>query len=103
MCKYRVKQDLLNSSKVRVSINKNLVTKFVTVKVPQNLNLMQSLSAQWNQQLIRYVFSRVIECLEQNIRKQIDCKRPSNTKQMNRLQNIRIEIWKYKAVRKCKT
>ena len=46
MCKYRVKQDLLNSSKVRVSINKNLVTKSVTVKVPQNLNLMQSLSAQ---------------------------------------------------------
>ena len=33
----------------------------------------------------------------------IDCKRPSNTKQMNRLQNIRIEIWKYKAVRKYKT
>ena len=47
MCKYRVKQDLiLNSSKVRVSINKNLVTKFVTVKVSQNLNLMQSLSTQ---------------------------------------------------------
>ena len=42
--------------------------------------------------------SKVIECLEQNIRKQIDCKRPSNTKQMNRLQNIRIEMWKYKAV-----
>ena len=104
MCKYRVKQDLiLNSSKVRVSINKNLVTKFVTVKVSQNLNLMQSLSTQWNQQLIRYVFSKVIECLEQNIRKQIDCKKPSNTKQMNRLQNIRIEIWKYKAVRKYKT
>ena len=47
--------------------------------------------------------SKVIECLEQNIRKQIDCKRPSKTKQMNRLQNIRIEIWKYKAVRKYKT
>ena len=47
--------------------------------------------------------SKAIECLEQNIRKQIDCKRPSNTKQMNRLQNIRIEIWNYKAVRKCKT
>ena len=47
--------------------------------------------------------SKVIECLEQNIRNQIDCKRPSNTKQMNRLQNIRIEIWKYKAVKKYKT
>ena len=42
-------------------------------------------------------FSKVIECLEQNIRKQIDCKRPLNTKQMNRVRNIRIEIWKYKA------
>ena len=60
------------------------------------------MSAQWNRQLSRYV-SKVIECLEQNIQKQIDCKRPSNTKQMNRLQNIRIEIWKYKAVRKYKT
>ena len=47
--------------------------------------------------------SKVIECLEQNIRKQIDWKRPSNTKQMNRLQNVRIEIWKYKAVREYKT
>ena len=103
MCKYRVRQDLLNSSKVSVSMNKILVTQFVTVKVSHNLNLMQSLSTQWNQQLIRYVFSKVIECLEQNIRKQTDCKRPSNTKWMNRLQNIRIEIWKCKAVRKYKT
>ena len=47
--------------------------------------------------------SKVIECLEQNIRKQIDCEGPSNIKQMNRLQNIRIETWKYKAVRKYKT
>ena len=60
------------------------------------------MSTQWNRQLNKYL-SKVIECLEQNIWKQIDCKRPSNTKQMNRLQNIRIEIWKYKAVRKCKT
>ena len=55
------------------------------------------MSTQWNRQLNRYV-SKVMECLEQNIRKQIDCKRPSNIKQMNRLQNIQIEIWKYKAV-----
>ena len=32
------------------------------------------MSAQWNQRLSRHVFSKVIECLEQNIRKQIDCK-----------------------------
>ena len=98
MCKYRVKQDLLNNSKVSVSINKILVTKFVTVKVSQNLNLMQSLSTRWNQQLIRYVFSRVIECLEQNIPKQIDNKRPSNTRQMKWVQNLQIEVRKYKAM-----
>ena len=83
MCNYRVKQDLIVLKLDSVSINKILVTKFVTVKVSQNLNLMQSLSTQWNQQLIRYVFSRVMECLEQNIRKKIDCKRPSNTREMN--------------------
>ena len=48
------------------------------------------------------MFSKAIECLEQNIRKQIGCKRPSNTKQMSRVQNIPSEIWKYKAVRKYK-
>ena len=60
------------------------------------------MSTQWNQQLSRYE-SKVIKSLEQNILKQIDCKRPSNTKQMNRLQNIQIEIWKHKAARKYKT
>ena len=60
---------------------------------------MQSLSTQWNQQLIRYVFSKVIKCLEQNIRKEIDCKRPSNAKQMNWVQNIQIKMRKYKAVK----
>ena len=60
------------------------------------------MSTQRNRQVNSYV-SKVIECLEQNIRKQIDCKRPSSTKQMNRLHNIRTEIWKYKAVRKYKT
>ena len=29
---------------------------------------------------VRYVFSKLIECLEQNIRKQIDCKRASSKK-----------------------
>ena len=54
------------------------------------------MSTQGNQRLSRYVSSNVIECLEQNIQKQIDCKRPSSTKQMNRVQNIRIEICKQK-------
>ena len=42
------------------------------------------------QQLNRYVFSKVIECLEQNIQKKIDSKRLSNTKKMKRVQNTRI-------------
>ena len=45
------------------------------------------------------MFSKVIECLEQNIRKQIDRKRPSNTKQINRARDIQIEIWKCKAAK----
>ena len=97
MCKYRVKQHLIVLKLDSVSIDKIIVTKFVTMKVSQNLNLMQRLSTQWNQQL-RYVFSKVIKCLEQNIRRQIDCKRPSNTKQMSWEQNIQIEMRKYKAV-----
>ena len=42
------------------------------------------------------MFSNVIECLEQNIRKQIDWKRPLSTKQMNREHvEIQIEELKY--------
>ena len=40
---------------------------------------------QWDQQLSRYVFSELIECLVQHILEQIDCKRPTSTKQMNRV------------------
>ena len=43
--------------------------------------------------------SKVIECLEQNIWKQTDWKRPSNTKQMNWVQSIQMEMRKYKAVK----
>ena len=60
----------------------------VTVRVSQNLNFIKNMSTQLNQQLSRYVFSKVMEYLEQNVRKQIDYKRPTNTKQMNRVQNI---------------
>ena len=69
--------------------------KFIIVKVSQNLNLMLNMSAKWNQQLIRYVSAKVMECLEQNIRKQINCKRLLSTKQINRVHNIGIEICKY--------
>ena len=46
MRKYRVKQDLIVLKLDSVSIKKILVTKFVTVKVSQNLNLTQSLTTQ---------------------------------------------------------
>ena len=49
---------------------------------------MQNMSTQWNEQLSRYIFSKVIEFLEQNVQKQIDYKKPSNTKQMNREHKI---------------
>ena len=77
------------------------MAKFVTVKVSENLNLIQSMSTQRNQQLGWFVFSKVIECLEQSIRKQIDCKRINIEYQiqMNWVQNIRTEMRKYKAVK----
>ena len=71
MCRYRINQYLIILKLDSVSINKSLA-EFVTVKVSQDLKLMQNMSTQWNQQLSRYV-SKVIECLEQNIWRQIDC------------------------------
>ena len=44
MCNNRVKQHLILLHLGSVSINKSLVTKFTTVIVSWNLNLMQSLS-----------------------------------------------------------
>ena len=46
----------------------------------------------------RYISSKVIEYLKQNFRKQIDYKKPANTKHMNRVQSIRIKVWKSTAV-----
>ena len=57
---------------------------------------MQNMSTQWNLQHSRYLFSKVIDNLEQNIRKHISCERPSTAKQMNRVQNICVEICKQK-------
>ena len=50
------------------------------------------MSTQSNRQFIRYVFSKVIKSFERNIRKQIDCKIPSTTKQIEKVQNIRNAI-----------
>ena len=57
-----------------------IFSQTIFLQLLQNLNLMQSMSTHLDS---RYEFSKVIECLEQKIRKQIDCKRPLNTKQMN--------------------
>ena len=78
ICRYRVNQHLIVLNLYSVSINKILVMKFATLKVSRNLNLNLNL----------------VECLEQTIRKQINCKRPSSTKQINTVQNIRIETCK---------
>ena len=94
MCKYRVNQHLIILNLGNFSINKVLVTEFITVKLSQNLNLMWNMSTQWNQQFSKHVFSKVIECFEQNIRKQIDCKRRLSTKKMNR-RDYKIFILKY--------
>ena len=40
------------------------------------------------------MFAEVIEYLEENFPKQIDCKRRVSTKQINRVQNIYIEMSK---------
>ena len=90
MCKDKVNQHVVVLNLRSVSISKMLVTEFITVKNSQDLNLMWNMSIQWNQQLSRYVFSKVIECLGQNIRRQIE----QSTKKVNRVQNIWIEIWK---------
>ena len=54
-----------------MSINKSLVTEFVTVKVSQNLSkfdVIYCISKQRNQHLSRYMFSKLIECFEKSIR-----------------------------------
>ena len=48
------------------------------------------------------MFLKVIEYLEQNIQKQIDCKRPSSSKQINRVQNINIKTIKGKYIKTIK-
>ena len=45
------------------------------------------------------MFSKETDCLKQNIWRQIDCRGPSTIKQINGVQNVRIEIWKHKAVK----
>ena len=77
----------------------------MTMKVPQNLKLMQKMLVQWNQQIFRYIFSKVNKCLEKsNTRINTECaktnrlQKKTNTEQMNSVQNIWMKVWKHKAV-----
>ena len=75
----------------------------MAVKVSQNLDSMEKLSAQRNQQLSRYVFLKIIERLEKSntrVNKKHSRTKTSTsiTKHINREQNIRIKVWRYKAV-----
>ena len=98
---YKLGQTLLQIEaasllKIRASVVTNWGSYY---KLGQPLLQNRAAITNWGQNVVQigasHVFSRVIECLEQNIRKQIDRKKPSCTKQMNREQNIRIKICKY--------
>ena len=49
-----------------------------------------------------YMFSKVNQMFGTKNSKINRLKRPSDTKKMNRVQNIQIKIWKYKPIRKYK-
>ena len=66
MCKYRADQYLIVLNLYSISINIILVTDFITAKVSQNLNSMKKMSTQWNHEICRYMFSKVIEVLEKS-------------------------------------
>ena len=66
---------------------------YVTLKVSQNLNLMQKCQHSKINNLMGTVHVKHSKhSNKQNIRKQIDRKRTSSAKQTNRAQNICIEI-----------
>ena len=48
-------------------IFKNALGQFIPNRPPKHVITSTNISAQWNQQLMRNVFSNVIECLEQSI------------------------------------
>ena len=66
MFKQSEDQELIALNVHSITINKTLATTFMTVKVWQNLNLIWKTPTQWNQQLSKYIFSKVIECFEKS-------------------------------------
>ena len=104
MSKYIVNQSSVVLSLYSILINKILVTECTTIKDSLNLNSMQKMSTQWFQQLIRFVFSKLIENLEK-LDTRMNAKH-SKTSKFKKIwhtnkwteYNIRIGVCKYKVV-----
>ena len=82
MCRYMVNRHF-NSSKIIQCFNQQHSSYGIYYRESFTESTFDiNMSTQWNEQLSRYVFkSNRLERLEQNFRKQIDCKRPMSTKQ----------------------
>ena len=90
VCECRLRQNLIVLNLYCVSVNKILVTeiyyceKFTDSKLDiKYVNTVKST-------IYKVRVLKVIECLEQNIQKQIDYKIPSSTKQMNIVQTLEL-------------
>ena len=90
MCECRLRQNLIVLNLYCVSVNKILVTeiyyreKFTDSKLDvKYVNTVKST-------IYKVRVLKVIECLEQNIQKQIDYKISSSTKQMNIVQTLEL-------------
>ena len=64
MCKHRVDQHLTVLKLYSISIDKILVTELMTMK--EEAKFDTKMTTQGKQQLNRYMFSKVIECLEKS-------------------------------------
>ena len=63
---------------------------FMTVTVSQNLKSMQKISKEWSHQLSRYMFFKVIECLEKS-NNHINTKSITKIQRIHQIQNKLIE------------
>ena len=97
-----------NYGAVGRTLSKILVMEFMIVKISWYWNSKQKVSTQWNKQLSRNVFFKVIECLEKS-NPRMNTKH-SNTKIKNKWIEYKIfelnygntkvsNVWKYKIIR----
>ena len=93
-CRYRLNQHLIVLSLCNVSINKILITEFITVKVSQNF-IFDANTMKWNQQLSRYVFSKVSNVWNKTFENKSIAK-DHRVQNINWVYNFRIEICKKK-------